>query len=145
MVFPSCSLSQSPISTAGIATHERMKKVETMNSDRHSKAPNLGSRATIREVRAWITGGGVDFSEKAKDNWLNSRMATPMSAYPAYRDSNLTWGRNAIGSFVVEVESVSGEVGVGVATGGVPCCWIVENHLARLIEGRKCDEIGKIW
>lgn len=116
-----------------------------MNSDRYSKAPNLGSSATIREVRAWIPGGGVDFSEKAKNNWLNSRMATPMSAYPEYRDSNLTWGRNAVGSFVVEVESASGEVGTGVSTGGIPCCWIVENHLARLVEGRGCDEIGKIW
>jgi L-rhamnonate dehydratase len=92
-----------------------------------------------------MPAGGVDFSEKAKGNWLNSRMATPMSGYPEYRDSNLTWGRNVIGSFVVEVESRSGEVGVGVSTGGVPCCWIVENHMAPLVEGRKCDEIAKVW
>ncbi len=92
-----------------------------------------------------MTGGGVDFSEKARDNWLNAQMASPLSSYPEYRNSNLSWGRNAVGSFVVEVESSSGEIGVGVSTGGIPCCWIVENHLAGLVEGRSAEEIETIW
>ncbi len=115
-----------------------------MKSD-PSPAASLGSGATIREVRAWLPGGGVDFSEKARGNWLNAQMASPLSIYPEYRESNLSWGRNAVGSFVVEIESASGAVGVGVSTGGVPCCWIVENHFAGLLEGRRADQIDLIW
>jgi L-rhamnonate dehydratase len=92
-----------------------------------------------------LPSGGVDFSEKASGNWLNSRLASPLSIYPEYRENNLTWGRNALGSFVVEVEAVSGEIGVGVSSGGVPACWIIENHLAKLVEGRPVDDIKKIW
>src|SRR5258707_7758295 len=116
-----------------------------MSGDGQVAPASLGPRAIIREVRAWLPGGGVDFSEKASGNWLNGRMASPLSGYPEYRDSNLSWGRNAIGSFVVEVESACGEIGVGVSTGGPPCCWIVENHLASLIEGRSADQIELIW
>ena len=104
----------------------------------------LGKDSEIRAVRAWIPGGGVDFSEKSAGSWLNGRMTNPMSRYIEYRASNLTWGRQAIGSFVVEVESRSGEVGFGVSTGGLPACWIVEHHLAALVVGRQLD-IDLMW
>jgi L-rhamnonate dehydratase len=34
---------------------------------------------------------------------------------------------------------------VGVSTGGVPACWIVEHHLARFVEGRPADDIETMW
>jgi L-rhamnonate dehydratase len=46
---------------------------------------------------------------------------------------------------IVEVEADSGLTGIGVSTGGVPACWIVEQHLARFVEGRSPDEIELIW
>ena len=105
----------------------------------------LGQQAKIREIRAFLPSGGVDFSEKPQSSWLNGTMATPLSGYPEYHENNLTWGRNVVGSFVVEVEAASGEIGVGVSTGGVPACWLVENHLAKLVAGRAANDIETIW
>jgi L-rhamnonate dehydratase len=68
-----------------------------------------------------------------------------MSHYPRYRETRSSFGANVLGSFVVEVESESGEVGVGVSTGGIPACWIVENHLSRFVEGQRIDDVELIW
>jgi L-rhamnonate dehydratase len=68
-----------------------------------------------------------------------------MSKYPEYRMNRSSFGLNALGTFVIEVESTSGEVGVGVSTGGVPACWIAENHLARFVEGQRADALELIW
>jgi len=46
---------------------------------------------------------------------------------------------------VVEVESGSGEVGVGVSTGGVPAAFLIERHLARFAEGERADRIELVW
>lgn len=108
-------------------------------------AASLGPKAAIREVRAYLPSGGVDFGEKAGTNWMNRRVAGPLSHFPEYSETKLSWGRDTLGSIVVEVEAVSGEVGVGVGTGGPPACWIVEHHLAPLIEGRDAGEIALIW
>lgn len=52
-----------------------------------------------------------------KDNhWINgypTPIANPMSMYPLYRAQRKSWGINAMGSVVVEVETDNGEVGVG--------------------------------
>ena len=50
-----------------------------------------------------------------------------------------------LGSVVVEVESESGVVGVGVSTGGLPAAFLVERHLARFVEGERADRIELMW
>ena len=76
---------------------------------------------------------------------MNQQIAGPMSRYPEYRSSNLTWGRNVVGSFIVEVESESGAIGVGVSTGGIPGCWLVEHHLAQFVNGRRPEQVQLVW
>jgi len=110
-----------------------------------SGAPGHGAKSVVREVRAYLAGAGVDFGEKASSNWMNGRIAGPLTHFPEYRESKLSWGRDVLGSVVVEVEVASGEVGIGVSTGGPPACWIIENHFARLLEGRQAGEIDVLW
>jgi L-rhamnonate dehydratase len=103
-------------------------------------------RDRIVSVRAWtVSGSGGDYHDQASGHWIDDHVASPMSRYPQYRERRSSFGINALGSFVVEVESDSGEVGVGVSTGGVPACWIVENRLSRFVEGRRADDVELIW
>jgi L-rhamnonate dehydratase len=100
----------------------------------------------IAAVRAsLVRGGGADYHDQAGGHWIDGRIATPMSVYPDYRDTRSSFGLNVLGSVVVEVEAADGTVGVGVSTGGLPACWIVEQHLARFVEGRRPDQIELIW
>ena len=50
-----------------------------------------------------------------------------------------------LGSVVVEVESESGVIGIGVSTVGLPAAFLVERHLARFVEGERADRIGLMW
>lgn len=101
----------------------------------------------IRSVRASVVrGGGADYHDHADEgHWIDDHIATPMSRYPEYRQTRSSFGIDVLGTVVVEVESESGEVGVGVSTGGVPACWIVEQHLARFVEGRPASHVQRIW
>jgi L-rhamnonate dehydratase len=101
----------------------------------------------VQSVRAFVVPrGGADYHDRAGEgHWIDDHIATPMAKYPEYRATRSSWGLDALGTFVVEIESDTGEVGVGVSTGGVPACWIVEHHLARFVEGRPANEIETIW
>jgi L-rhamnonate dehydratase len=55
------------------------------------------------------------------------------------------FGLDVLGTLVVEVETAAGDVGVGVSTGGVPACFVVERHLARLVEGADPSDLETIW
>ena len=68
-----------------------------------------------------------------------------MAVYPEYAETRSSFGLDVLGTIVVEVEAGDGTVGVGVSTGGVPACWIVEQHLARFVEGAHPSEIERIW
>jgi L-rhamnonate dehydratase len=68
-----------------------------------------------------------------------------MALYPEYRETRTSFGIDVLGSVVVEVESESGVVGVGVSTGGVPAAFLVERHLARFVEGERADRIELMW
>lgn len=46
---------------------------------------------------------------------------------------------------VVEVELHGGQTGVGVSIGGAPACFIVENHLARYVEGQDVRNVELVW
>lgn len=101
---------------------------------------------TIKHIRAYtVRGGGADYHDQSGYHWIDDHIATPMSIYPDYRDSRQKFGLNVLGTLVIEVESSNGTVGFGVTTAGEIGAWIVENHLARFVEGSKVTDIERIW
>lgn len=104
------------------------------------------STPTIRHLRAFtVRGGGADYHDQTGAHWIDDHIATPMSKYPAFRQSRRSFGLNVLGTLVVEAEASDGTVGFAVTTGGEPGAWIVEKHLARFVEGRRVTELELIW
>lgn len=100
----------------------------------------------IRQVRAYVVrGGGADYHDQKQSHWIDDHIATPMAKYPAYRDSRQAFGLNVLGTLVVEVEADNDVVGFAVSTGGEPGAWIVEQHLARFLEGANVMDLERIW
>jgi L-rhamnonate dehydratase len=100
----------------------------------------------IAAVRAFVVhGGGADYHDQHESHWIGGQIATPMSLYPEYRATRSSFGLNVLGTVVVEIETASGVVGVGVSTGGIPACFVVERHLARFVEGADPHDIERIW
>ncbi|MEJ3746725.1 L-rhamnonate dehydratase [Actinomycetes bacterium KLBMP 9797] len=100
----------------------------------------------IRQVRAFtVRGGGGDYHDQAAGHWIDDHIATPMARYPEYRGSRQSFGINVLGTLVVEVTADDGSSGFGVTVGGEPGAWIVERHLARLLEGQRVTDIEKMW
>ena len=109
----------------------------------------------IKEVRAYTfgndkseqeSGGGADCHKQSKGHWIvDSDIATPMSIYEQYRCNRTSWGIDAMGSIVVEVELTNSMVGVGISIGGDAACYIVEKHFARFIEGQDPNNVELIW
>jgi L-rhamnonate dehydratase len=100
----------------------------------------------IRQVRAFVVrGGGGDYHDQAGGHWIDDHIATPMAKYPQYRASRRSFGINVLGTLVVEIEAADGTLGFAVTTGGDPGAWIVENHLARFLEGARATDIERIW
>ena len=117
--------------------------------------------------------GGADCHDVEDAHWINGNLgpdrlpiANPMSVWEQYKvppTSKLTlafssfdklalpqarrtsWGINALGSFVVEIESEDGTTGVGISIGGEPGCYIVERHLSRFVEGEDPRDVEAIW
>ena len=59
---------------------------------------------------------GADCHDVVDEHWINgypTPVATPMSKYPRYHDYRKSWGINALGGVVVEVEAEGGVTGVG--------------------------------
>jgi len=105
-----------------------------------SPAPRIDSvRASV------LSGAGADYHDVGHGHWIDGQIATPMSRYPEYRMTRSSFGLNVLGSVIVEVEAEDGTVGVGVSTGGVPACFLVERHLARFVEGQRADRLELIW
>jgi L-rhamnonate dehydratase len=106
----------------------------------------LRARVRIRQVRAYVVrGGGGDYHDRKQGHWIDDHVATPMAKYPAYRDSRQAFGLNVLGTLVVEVEADNGVVGFALSTGGEPGAWIVEQHLARFLEGTNATDLERIW
>ena len=100
----------------------------------------------IKYLRALtVKGGGGDYHDQAEGHWIDTRIATPMSRWPQYRDTRRSFGLNVLGTLVIEVEAEDGRVGFGVTTGGAIGAWIAETHLARFVEGQSVDDIATIW
>jgi L-rhamnonate dehydratase len=104
------------------------------------------TQRTIKEVRAYtVRGKGADYHDQSGYHWIDDHIATPMSAYPEYRQSRQSFGINVLGTLVVEIEADDGTVGFAVTTAGEIGAWIVEKHLARFLEGRPVTDIERIW
>ena len=109
----------------------------------------------IKQVRAYSTHAqknneqGADCHDVALDHWINginpSPIANPMSVHPKYAGARTSWGINALGSCIVEVEADDGTTGVGVTTAGEPGCYLVEKHLSRFVEGADPRDVERIW
>lgn len=99
----------------------------------------------VRAVRAYTLRGGADYHDQTGPHWIDDHVATPMARYPEYRASRRSFGLDVLGSLLVEVEADDGTVGVGITTGGVIGAWIVEQHLARFVEGAPVTDIERIW
>jgi len=120
----------------------------------------------IKEVRAYIAKEpdktkdvqGADCHDVADMHWINGNLplgtgpeqemlpiANPMSGHSEYKRHRKSWGINAIGSMVVEIEADDGTCGCGVTIGGMPGCYIVENHLARFVEGQDPRNVELMW
>ena len=112
----------------------------------------------IRSVKAYVqkTAGATTANKQGSDchdvpieHWINGvtpmPIANPMSVHPKYAQARTSWGINALGSCVVEVEADNGVTGVGVTTAGEPGCYIVENHLSRFVEGADPRNVERIW
>jgi L-rhamnonate dehydratase len=102
----------------------------------------------IAAVRAYLPTGDVkgDYHSQPGGHWIaDSAIATPMSHYPEYRARRTSWGINALGGFVVEVESTDGNRGYGVSQGGRPACEIVVRHLDRFVVGSDPRDVERIW
>lgn len=105
----------------------------------------------IKELRAYVKRAadqGADCHDVADQHWINgypTPIANPMSSYPRYHDYRKSWGINAMGGVVVEVEAEGGMTGVGVSIGGEPACYIVEHHLSRFVEGQDPANVELMW
>ncbi len=116
---------------------------------------SLAQKIKKNSVRAFVfgddnqekeSGGGADCHKQSQGHWIvDSDIANPMSVYEQYRKSRTSWGIDAMGSVVVEVELSNGIVGVGISIGGDAACYIVEKHLSRFVEGQDPANVELIW
>ena len=67
------------------------------------------------------------------------------TAHAQYAGARKSWGINALGGLVVEIEADDGTTGVGVTIGGAAGAQIVERHLSRFVEGRDPRDVESIW
>jgi len=91
---------------------------------------------------------GADYHRQPTGHWItDTKIANPMSGWPEYRASRTSWGIGAMGTFVVEVETSDGQVGIAPSIGGPPAAFIVERHLARFVEGKPLtvEGIAEAW
>ncbi|XP_033743613.1 L-rhamnonate dehydratase-like [Pecten maximus] len=107
----------------------------------------------IKAVRAYVSEAkpgdqGADCHDVDDKHWINgypTPVANPMSVHPQYAPFRKSWGINALGTMVVEVEAENGECGVGITIGGEPACYIVEKHLSRFVEGQDPRNVELMW
>ena len=103
----------------------------------------------ISDVRAYViapTEMGADYHNQNGSHWIiDLPIANPMSVYEEYKPKRTSWGINALGTVLVEVELDNGIVGIGCSIGGEPACYIIEKHLNRFVEGQDPRNVELIW
>lgn len=105
------------------------------------------NRFRIVDVRAAIpAAANADYFARSQGHWIrDSVIANPMSIYPAYKATRSSWGVDALGGLVVEIEAGNGAVGIGVSQGGIAGGTIVERHLARFLIGSDPRDVERLW
>src|SRR4030095_3186411 len=97
-------------------------------------------KARIQEVRAYVIAAsemGADYHNQKGSHWIiDLPIANPMSGYEEYKAERTSWGINALGTVVVEVELKDGTTAGRCSIGGEPACYITEKHLSRFVEGQ---------
>lgn len=107
--------------------------------------------ATVVSCKAFVlptesSSGGADCHSQSAGHWIvDTPIANPSSKFPAYKASRTSWGIDALGTIVVEVTLTNGMQGQGISVGGAPACYIVEEHLARFVEGQDPRNVELIW
>lgn len=110
----------------------------------------MAGSPSVVAVRALVpdSTAGADYHNQDHGHWItDSKIANPMSGWGQYRASRTSWGLGALGTFVVEVETSDGHVGIAPSIGGPPAAFLVERHLARFVEGAPVtpDGIAEAW
>ena len=110
---------------------------------------------TIAAVRAYVIevpkveGALADCHSRKEGHWILGTnewpIANPMSIYETYKARRNSWGKDVVGSFVVEIELTNGMTGVGISIGGEPACFIIEHHLSRFLKGQDPLNIEYLW
>ena len=78
-------------------------------------------------------------------SWLSHiRVANPMSRYPEYGERRALW-MGPLGPIIVRVKTDDGLEGLGLGGGGNPGCFIVEQHLKRLLVGQDPRDTERLW
>ena len=99
----------------------------------------------IKDLRAFVmadSGRGADYHAQDEDHWITGTViATPMSIYPEYQASRLSFGIDVLGTVMVEVEAEDGTVGFSVTTGGVPAAYLIEKHFRRFVVGQPASNL----
>jgi L-rhamnonate dehydratase len=86
--------------------------------------------------KSTVEEASPDAPEDVRD-WRRGKVANPMTKYAEFRDSRPSaTGRDSGRTIVVQVESASGEIGIGITNGGVASAALVELHLADIVEGQ---------
>jgi L-rhamnonate dehydratase len=110
----------------------------------------------IVDVRAYVPLGGTEGGDyharganKASGgagHWLvDTLIANPMSGYPEYKAQRTSWGIDALGGLVVEVETASGLIGTGISQGGDAAAFLIERHLNRFLIESDPRDVERIW
>ena len=70
--------------------------------------------STIQEVRAYVIAPnetGADYHNQHGSHWIiDLPIANPMSVYEEYKAERTSWGINALGTVIVQVELSDGTV-----------------------------------
>lgn len=123
------------------------RRSEKWNGSNFSKT--MSSFPKIKSVKTYLLEGkgiGGDYHNVEKGHWLiDSDISNPMSKYPEYRKSRVSWGINVLGSFCVEIEATDGTKGFATGFGGPPACWLVKSHFLRFLQDADPRDLNLIW
>jgi len=107
------------------------------------------NRFKIADVRAFVPKSGReggDYHAQKGHHWIvDSLIANPMSRYPEYRERRTSWGIDALGGLVVEIETEGGEVGLGISHGGDAAGIFIEQHFSRFLIGSDPRDVERLW
>lgn len=123
--------------------------VVDVNCGRELLGGALVTGARITDVRAYLVenqSAGGDYHDRPDGHWIvDSAISTPMSAYPRYRRSRASFGINVMSSILVEIETDQGAVGVSAGQGGVPACYMIEEHFKRFLVDQDPRCVNLLW